>query len=167
MPLHDNNQPKPLKEGIQKDMGIKTTNNSIGKSPDEMWLEKATRIGTMIVECLQNGLSESDGCTLAGITLNDYEELKKRAPSFARLIEQTKIQYKLDLMKPITAAIKAGDVTKAQWIAERRFPAEFGQASKRQVAPVDDDRNPIADIVRRIQNGENTGAPFNKDILGL
>ena len=158
-----------LKQLINADLNVKPSRStSVGKSPEEMWLDKATKVATIIVDCLENGLTEADGCTLAGITLQDYETLKSKAPGLSKLIEQTKIHYKLALMKPITNAIKAGDVNKAQWYMERKFPKEFGASAKRMVnGDNDDDQNPIGDIISRIQNGEHKKSSINPEILDL
>ena len=146
----------------------KPKHSNIGITPEEQWVEKATKVANIIIDCLENGLTEIDGCTLAGITVNDYDTLRTKAPKLAQLIEQTKIKYKLALMKPITEAIKKGDVTKAQWYMERKFPKEFGASAKRMVAQDhDESANPIGEIVNQIQRGTHKKSSINPEILDL
>lgn len=160
-----------VKKAIATDTDIKiqkvTPQTTIGPKDDEIWLNKATIACTQILECVKNGLTEEDGCILAGISLSDYAAIQQRAPQIVRMIEKEKVLYKLELMKPITKAIQSGDTSKAMWIAERKFPAEFGSSTKRIVTPPADNSNPISDIISRIQGGEGPGSEINKEINNI
>lgn len=160
-----------VQKAIAEDNGIKlrkmNPDHNINLKDEEIWLDKATVACTQILECVKNGLSEEDGCVLAGISYTEYEEIRRRAPQIVRLIEKEKVVYKLELMKPITEAIKKGDTSKAMWIAERKYPAEFGSSTKRVITPPSDNTNPLSDIIQRIQDGEGPGAQVNKKINNI
>lgn len=161
---------KQVETAISTDTSIKPRNtlkNNLNLKDEEVWLQKASVACTQILECIKNGLTEDDGCVMAGITMSDYEEIRRRSPQLVRLIEKEKVIYKLELMKPITEAIKKGDTVKAMWVAERKFPAEFGSTTKRVVAGPKDDTNPLTDLFERIQKGEGPGASANKEINDL
>lgn len=155
-------------DAIAKDNNIKPAKaNTLIYKDEQLWLDKATIACTQIIECVKNGLSEEDGCVLAGITIQDYEDIRRRAPQIVRMIEKEKVMYKLELMRPITAAIQKGDTSKAMWVAERKFPAEFGSSTKRIVTPPADNTNPLNEIISRIQNGEGPGSQVNQEINNL
>lgn len=141
--------------------------NNITLKDEQIWLDKATVACTQILECVKNGLSEEDGCILAGISYTEYEEIRRRAPQIVRMIEKEKVVYKLELMKPITEAIKKGDTSKAMWIAERKYPSEFGSSTKRVITPPADNTDPLSDIIKRIQDGEGPGAQMNQKINNI
>lgn len=163
---------KKVETAISTDTKVKKhhldpTKNNITLKDEQVWLQKASVACTQILECIKNGLSEEDGCVMAGITMSDYEEVRRRSPQLVRLIEKEKVIFKLELMKPIAEAIRKGDHSKAMWLAERKFPAEFGSTTKRVVAPPKDDSNPLTDLFNRIQAGEGPGASANKEINDL
>jgi hypothetical protein len=158
-----------VEEAIAKDNGIKIPNpqHNVHKTEDQVWLQKATIACTQILECIQNGLKEEDGCVMAGISLSEYEDIKRRAPQIVRMIEKEKVSFKLSIMKPIIASIKQGDSSKAMQMAERMYPSEFGPSAKRIVAPTQDNTDPLSEIVARVQAGEGPGSTKNKRINDL
>lgn len=159
-------------DAISKDTKIKSREHladkwNINRTEDEVWLQKASVACTQILECVKNGLTEEDGCVMAGISMSEYEDIQRRSPQLTRLIEKEKVIFKLEIMKQITESIRKGDTGKAMWMAERRFPAEYGSATKRLVTPPKDDSNPLTDIFDRIQRGEGPGSSANKEINDL
>lgn len=160
---------KAITQAIATDNSIKIPNpaHNVNLKEEQIWLDKAAVACTQILDCIKNGLSEEDGLVLAGITMTEYEEIRRRSPEIVRMIEKEKVLFKLELMRPIATAIKNGDTSKAMWIAERKFPAEFGSTSKRVVNPPSDNSDPLSDIIARIQDGQGPGSTINKEINNI
>lgn len=132
-----------------REAGLDDGDSGAGSSPS-LPADPRKLKGKVVVAAVAGGLSEDDALVLAEWPRQEYEAYKIENPRFAQVLARKEVEYKRDLLKPINAAVKEGDAKMAQWVLERKHAEDFGK--KRPGVP-EARENPIAEIVRRIQEG--------------
>lgn len=88
---------------------------------DEIW-EK-------LLSAIASGLTEKDACSIVGVGRSTLHTKKVNEPEFREKVRQANVAFKLKHLQNITEhANKWWQAS--SWLLERKFPEEFGQASK-------------------------------------
>lgn len=111
-----------------------------------------------IIDAIKDGMSENDAVILADLSADDYEDIRKRFPRVATIIDKAKIEYKRDIISKMSSAAKAGDMKAIQWIAENAsaFNQDFGSKKKGGGQPTPD---PLSEAFKFVQQNSKSPVP--------
>lgn len=84
----------------------------------------------MVLQCMAMAAPQSQAARMAGLTPGAISMKKGREPEFAELVETAEAKAQFALLAIIWTAAKT-DPRHAQWILERRWPAEWARAEIR------------------------------------
>jgi len=123
------NQGKTQDEKLEhlKDEQLSFQIDSIDKEVDEKLNDKEKKMMAVISkEISKHGLTVREACELANLPYDALMEMYEKKPVVKKIIEQKKLEYKRQIKKTLSAAIRKGDDDKAMEMAEKLFPEEFG-----------------------------------------
>jgi hypothetical protein len=84
----------------------------------------------MVLQLMAMAVPQSQAARVAGLTPGAISMKKGREPAFAEMVETSEAKAQLALLAIIWTAAKT-DPKHAQWILERRWPAEWARAEIR------------------------------------
>lgn len=84
-----------------------------------------------ILMAIEEGLTQKDAATLAGIDQDTLINWKKNS-DFSDQVRQAEISFKRKHLKLIDEAAKT-DTRNSKWLLERKFPGEFASYQKSDV----------------------------------
>lgn len=87
------------------------------------------------------GLPLAESCQLLDIDFEKFEEEMKLNPIIEKIIRAKELEYKKDLLYTLSQKARSGDDKLAQWLLERKYPAEYGE--KKPQKPGDDGQGDI------------------------
>lgn len=74
----------------------------------------------------RNGLSLEEACLLANYNYEAFKQHMEITPLISRIIQMKELTFKRDLMATLAQKARSGDDKMAQWLLEKKYPAEFG-----------------------------------------
>lgn len=85
-------------------------------------------------EISKHGLTTKEACQVANLPYDVFTHTYNENPTFRKVIDFKKLEYKRAMMKPLNQAVRKGDSKQAMQLLERLFPEEFGneQSEARQ-----------------------------------
>lgn len=100
------------------------------------------------------GMTLEEACFLVDIEIEKMEKLMEKYPFIQKIVHIKELQYKKGLLKTISLKAFNGNDKLAQWLLEKRHPAEFGA---KKSGPTSNDEDMLGEAIDYIQKtGSNT-----------
>lgn len=82
---------------------------------------------------IRSGLSEVNACSLAGITLGDFDVMMKKYPRLKDYIDTWKHDLNSRIELNLAQAVMNGDIEVSKWMAQNRMPEKYNASRKQEI----------------------------------
>lgn len=123
----EDKSPQDKLEQIQKNQLTFQANSLNEEVAEHLNDQEKAAVAIIGREISQNGLTTKEACKVANISYEAFNHKYENNPTFKKIIDFKKLEYKRDLKQTIHAAIRNGEHREAAKMYRKMFPDDFGE----------------------------------------